>query len=527
MQKLLTTGSSFLFFFVLFFSLPYCVRAEGCEKGMGLSSNNVRYLSGKGDTLWMVTEKDRTLYFNMIAGKEAILNPDIEKNWWLYSLSCKENLFDLIVGGRFAAASFDTAPNIIWLYDYSNSKIKETTFPWSYDSLRKFTAIDGAPVKDGFFWACLDGGLVKWKVADDTKTIFFPGKQNSFNLATIKPEDFPPLDTNKRVTNVEILKEDSLLIVTTPLRLWIFSIPDSHWIDSIEPAFTDEESGFIRFEYVFVNREDMSYPLYCIAAFNGGSEVEEVYSLCKYSRKNRKWGVVLKEAPISLSFGPNGIMYTVFNESRPGGTILRNIIRVYRDTLGDSGIIYNPTPLPEGDNIIRRMTYKHDIDLPQEINDVLYIPQSDTGGYLWIATSEGLFFSPLERPLLKGNDTSSFILIKRAPSVSSGLKNTYARPGILRSYDGSCKFIYNISAPKALVTIRVYDYNMELVKTIIENKERLSGTNGGPRGRSTVESEDFWDGTNRSGKPVTPGVYYYKITTSTGERAFGKIIIAR
>ena len=48
-----------------------------------------------------------------------------------------------------------------------------------------------------------------------------------------------------------------------------------------------------------------------------------------------------------------------------------------------------------------------------------------------------------------------------------------------------------------------------------------------PLGRSTVESEDNWDGTNARGRPVAPGVYYYKITTSTGERSFGKIVVAR
>ena len=90
-----------------------------------------------------------------------------------------------------------------------------------------------------------------------------------------------------------------------------------------------------------------------------------------------------------------------------------------------------------------------------------------------------------------------------------------------------CTFIYNIKADEADVTIRVYDYNMDHVKTVINKQRRYSGTNGGPLGRSTVESEDRWNGKNAQGRDCAPGIYYYKITTSSGERAFGKIVIAR
>jgi hypothetical protein len=68
---------------------------------------------------------------------------------------------------------------------------------------------------------------------------------------------------------------------------------------------------------------------------------------------------------------------------------------------------------------------------------------------------------------------------------------------------------------------------MDLVKTIIRKKFRRAGDNGGQHGRSTVESEDWWDGRNSAGKMVAPGVYYYRISTDIGERAFGKIVVAK
>jgi flagellar hook assembly protein FlgD len=76
------------------------------------------------------------------------------------------------------------------------------------------------------------------------------------------------------------------------------------------------------------------------------------------------------------------------------------------------------------------------------------------------------------------------------------------------------------------VTIRIYDWNMDLVKTVISNKDRPAG-NDQANGRSTNPTEDTWDGTTDSGRRVAVGVYYYKITAQSGERSFGKIIVAK
>jgi flagellar hook assembly protein FlgD len=105
----------------------------------------------------------------------------------------------------------------------------------------------------------------------------------------------------------------------------------------------------------------------------------------------------------------------------------------------------------------------------------------------------------------------------------------YAFPGILtnelQETTGrvETKFAYNL-ASDARVTIRVFDFNMDLVKTVVKNAPRKAGSN-----RSTARStqpQDVWDGTNEYGQTVAPGVYYFQIAASTGERAFGKIVVA-
>jgi flagellar hook assembly protein FlgD len=86
-------------------------------------------------------------------------------------------------------------------------------------------------------------------------------------------------------------------------------------------------------------------------------------------------------------------------------------------------------------------------------------------------------------------------------------------------------FAYNLSKASR-VTIRVYDWNMDLVKTVIRNEQRPAGSESA-NGRSTDATTDSWDGTNAAGKRVAVGVYYYRITAQSVEHAFGKVIVAK
>jgi hypothetical protein len=509
-------------------------RAGECKADRGLTSNDIVWLTGSGDTLWMITQMDRSLAFNMIAGSSALSEPKRENNWWSYTLGCKEGeIFDLSFGRGLAVASFDTAPNVIWTYDHSDDRVREQTFGWPdtpEDEPYLFVVNDVVTTAQDHFFACMDGGIVKWEREQNLQTVYFPGSGEGHDLSTMvydtipEQSDIPVLDTMRRTTGIEVVADDSLLIVTTPEKLWLFPIMSSEWDSSLSSVIDHAKFTLKSFEYVFVNRFDRSRPLYAIITVSHEDADEDSLVFCKYNRNTEKWEIMLDHSPKACTFGPKGFMYMLFDDERPG-TVLRNIIRVYRDTLGDSGTVHNPRPIQSSEDILSRMTLLYDIDDPEAINDILYIPQTDSSGYLWIATSEGLFFSSNERPGSDGTD-EPFVLIKRAPSVGAGLKKTYARPGILTPYVGSCKFIYNIGDSNAHVTIKIYDYNMDLVKTVIKNRLRYPGKET-ELGRSTVESEDSWDGTNSLGRPVAPGPYYYKITTDKGDRAFGKIVVAR
>jgi hypothetical protein len=67
-------------------------------------------------------------------------------------------------------------------------------------------------------------------------------------------------------------------------------------------------------------------------------------------------------------------------------------------------------------------------------------------------------------------------------------------------------------------TVRIYDFNLEPVKTVAENIPRTGG----------VESDDIvWDGTNGEGKTVANGVYFYRIELGSGEDLWGKVVVIK
>jgi hypothetical protein len=68
------------------------------------------------------------------------------------------------------------------------------------------------------------------------------------------------------------------------------------------------------------------------------------------------------------------------------------------------------------------------------------------------------------------------------------------------------------------VTVEIYDFNLDLVKTVVSNLPRQGG----------VESDDIvWDGTNGNGKVVANGVYFFRIELENGDDLWGKVVMIK
>ena len=510
---------------IMFFLFPAASAFPAkCFSDKGLASNNIYQLQGSGDTLWIsALEGTNSFSLNTIAGRGAISQRLAENsNWLSYRLGCSDKwIADIAFGGTRAVALTDTFDGTGEIYSFrvagESVERKPLKLMWSDDitgnDSADVSALDVVYAKGSFYFACLDGGVVRWNPKSESTDVLVPGSSESVPVEdfTIKGSPVP----KRRVTSVNA--SEKTLSVTSPSKVWLYSLADSSWDTSITSSVKESGMTFKSFRGAFTREIGESRVIYSVMEVSVSGT--DTLMFFKYSRAQKGWRLMLGDAPNSLSFATGGYIYMTFEE---------NVIKAYRDTLVDT-VLRNPPPAVDRSKFEPRMTpVSYGIDFPALVNDILFVPRTDSSGYLWVATSEGLFFSEREVP---GKSRHDFTLIKRAPVVESGLKKSYARPGILTADIGDVKqsrtvFVYNLEKD-ADVTIRVYDYNMDLVKTIIQNKARKAGKNGGPRGRSTVENEDCWDGSDARGRMVAPGVYYYKINASTGERDFGKIVVAK
>lgn len=80
--------------------------------------------------------------------------------------------------------------------------------------------------------------------------------------------------------------------------------------------------------------------------------------------------------------------------------------------------------------------------------------------------------------------------------------------------DGHVRFQYNLTAP-GTVTIKVFDFAMELVAEVVSSKPRNSAGN----------YFEIWDGKNTRGDLVHNGVYFYRIDLAGEGVHWGKVMV--
>ena len=81
----------------------------------------------------------------------------------------------------------------------------------------------------------------------------------------------------------------------------------------------------------------------------------------------------------------------------------------------------------------------------------------------------------------------------------------------------SVKIKYFTGGSSSSVTIRIMDFGMSLVRTLIQNA---------PRGGDSEQIE-FWDGRDENGELVANGAYFYRVDVDSRDPAFGKIMVIK
>jgi len=175
----------------------------------------------------------------------------------------------------------------------------------------------------------------------------------------------------------------------------------------------------------------------------------------------------------------------------------------------NSGLIYTDSDQPfEWDTI-------NFIDASGDPQVLPYVPIYGVeviGNDLWVGTDDRTMRLSL-----------SDLLVNRTfyvEDLSTSADDVYAFPvpySHTRDYGLDFHFVVERDAD---VTLEIYDFNMDLVKRVIDNQPYPAGTypTSGSQRRT-------WDGTNGKGEDAAVGVYYFKVEYSTGEVRWGKLAV--
>jgi len=488
-----------------------CARAQTFKSARQLTSNNIIALAGGGDTLWMATER----------GFNYRTSANVESGWLGFEINDLAHRFwSLGFGGGAAAALINKGGKAnsgdsigFWYFNHGTGKPRQKFFRFSSkiygDSAAK--PVGGVVFSNGSFWAPFSiGGMVRYNPADDGVYAVRPGDVET-SPQSLAGMDGKEADT-KTVLSLDVNRSDSSIIVTTPKALWRYYPVDKRW-ESIDTTLALADTGKEKasFNAAFTVRKKDASTLYSfIAAKRDGKSDTALYAFDDVSMQWRRRIAINSGRRYSVFPAVNGCIYTLYE----------NKITVYADTASaaqkdslseimSSKVFGNMLSMAGGNQYL-------------DVNDILFLPKTDSSGMFAAATGTGLYISESVEPL--SNKYDDFKLYNYVRDVSAG--EVYALPGIIRGGVGDnsyekCVFVYKLRND-GNVTIKVYDYNMSLVKTVVRDKPRRAD-----KSRSTDPAQDVWDGTNGRGKRVWPGVYYFKITSSAGERLFGKVILAK
>ena len=131
---------------------------------------------------------------------------------------------------------------------------------------------------------------------------------------------------------------------------------------------------------------------------------------------------------------------------------------------------------------------------------------------LYFGTADGLVRTK-EIGLPWGSKWKIFRAIQQI-DLSSDTKS-YAAPNPFSPADEVTRIYYKTGKSTTKITIKVYDFGMSPVRTLIQNAVRTSPD----------ELFTMWDGKNNDGYIVPNGVYFYRIEIDSDKPVWGKIIV--
>ncbi len=126
------------------------------------------------------------------------------------------------------------------------------------------------------------------------------------------------------------------------------------------------------------------------------------------------------------------------------------------------------------------------------------------GGQTWVVLS----FPMRVRAIDSGS------MIGEGGLVDTRGVKTYAAPNPFAPSREHCRVVYSLAEADA-VSVDIYDFASRKVRTLVVAESRPGGHH----------HSEFWDGLDDAGRQVANGVYFFRVETAGGSRAFGKVVV--
>ncbi len=153
----------------------------------------------------------------------------------------------------------------------------------------------------------------------------------------------------------------------------------------------------------------------------------------------------------------------------------------------------------------------YDEELKDQIHTALFYSAGSQGNFVWVGSGDGLARTT---DSVASPWVGKWKIFRAVQNLSSNA-DSYAAPNPFQPNLEVCRIFFKTGKPSANVTIKIFDFGMNYVRTVLQNA---------PRAIDGV-IWTTWDGKRDDGMQVANGVYFYRIEIDKQTTAWGKILV--
>ncbi|NWF49608.1 MAG: hypothetical protein HXY49_03605 [Ignavibacteriaceae bacterium] len=158
-----------------------------------------------------------------------------------------------------------------------------------------------------------------------------------------------------------------------------------------------------------------------------------------------------------------------------------------------------------------------------ELKTIIFYSAAATGADIWLGSVEGLV--KLEQKSSDGIWEGTWKIFIASQPLNSN-NDTYAYPNPFSPKLDVLKIKYSTGGKRAKVTIRIFDFGMNYLRTVVQNVDRGNDIHQIDGFTADINGVvDFWDGRDDAGNVVPNGVYFYRVEVDSNDPVYGKILV--